>query len=148
VVGADRASLDLKVADLLVNNLVHLAAFIQYPDGSTSRSSLNPVIHLRDVRFEFSGLDHQLIHSADCASDGGTFDGSNVLLPSSCGIAFSTNTVSGLYTGPQLGFSLDPNYNGSFTVLFVWDELVAGTDLEAEGYETFLIVNIAGLLRV
>jgi REJ domain/IPT/TIG domain len=144
-VGGYSASLDLSISDLLANNLVYLNAFIQYPDGKTSATALEASTPLSDVRFAFSGLDNQFVFDArKCPSDSGNFNGLNVIHPAGCGIGFSTNPVSNSYVGPQLGFDFDPSYNGSFGVLFIWDELVAGTDLEADGYETFLMVNIVG----
>jgi hypothetical protein len=142
--GNDR-KLTLTIAEILGDNMISLEVFIQYPDGTNSSSSLESSAPLSGIEIALPGLDKELLYDFNvCAVDGGTFDGTNVALVPGCGLGFSGNTVNSVYVGPQFGLDFETNRNGSFQVGFDWFELVANTDLEESGYETYLNVAIIG----
>lgn len=135
----------LSASDIASDSGITLEMFIQYLDGTNSSQSLNPSLPLSEIAISTSGVDKEVVFdSSTCSSDSGTFDGTKVNLPAGCGIGFSSNLVDGNYVGPQFGLNLEKNRNGTFSILLEWDELAIGTDLEDEGYETFLLVSIEG----
>jgi len=142
LIGGPNFPLNVQTSNIVVNNDVNLGVFIQYFDGSTSNTSIQ--VPLTGVGITTSGLDAQINYSASCSPTVGTFDGSDVALPATCGMGFSTNEVNNEYVGPQYGFDFNLFENGSFVSSFEYNELVEGSDLELEGYSTFIEVNVLG----
>lgn len=122
---------------------VILETFVQYLDGSNSTEALN--VDMSQIDFSFSGTEAFLSYDeSSCRSDGGTYDGSAVSLPTGCDVGFSTNDVDGEYLGPQFGLRYSPAQNGTFTIGINWEGLVSGSDADigSAGYETFLTVEV------
>lgn len=144
LVGGPNYPLSISLQDLLSSNDVNLGVFIQFYDGTTSNESLS--VPLDGINISTSGLDGQLNYSESCSANMGTFDGSDVVLPAECGLGFSTDSFDGSYKGPNFGFDFNPAQNGSFSATFEWNELVEGSDLEPDGYRTYIDVTIDGEL--
>lgn len=145
-IGGERGNLVLSASDLLEDDTIRVETFIQYLDGTNSTEQM--AVGMNGIQISFSGDENKFItyDGNSCASDGGTFDGSDVALVAGCGVAFSTNTVNGNYVGPQLGLDFETNRNGSFVIGFDWEDLVVGSDAEigSVGYETYIGVDIIG----
>lgn len=141
IYGGDRI-LNLKATDLISNNDVNLNVLIQYVDGSNSTTAL--AIPLDGMSLSTSTLQKQINYSSSCSVTSGNYDRSDVVLPSDCGIGFSTNNVGGSYIGPMFGFDFNPYRNGTFTVFFEYGQILIGSDLEGTGYETFIQVEVVG----
>lgn len=142
IISASESPLSLSVSEIIADNNVNLDVFVQYADGSDSSSSL--AIPFTGLTLSTGSVTRQIDYTASCSPTAGTFTGSDVELAEPCDMGFSTNDVDGTYVGPRYGFDLNRYENGSFFALVEWDELLQGSDLEGDGYETFLQVNING----
>lgn len=141
-VGAGYGNLQLDYAEIQENDQIFLETYVQYLDGSTSREKLTAA--LDTVVISVENLDGQIQFNQNCEVDGGIYDGSSLSLPAGCGVGFSKNDVDGQYVGPYLGIDFEGGASGSFIFGFDYEQLVIGSDLESEGFETFLGVDIVG----
>lgn len=132
----------VETTEILVNRNYNLGVFIQYYSGSTSdeRLSISPT----GIGISVSDLHKQVNYDESCPAVSGTYDGSDVILSTTCALGFSINSVGDSYQGPKFGFDFNPYRNGTFTVSFEWNQLVLGSDLELEGYSTFYEVRLLG----
>lgn len=145
LISTSKLPLTVFVPDLLNKPDANLEVFIQYMDGRNSSTSLDSLFPMEQISVQLQGIRKQLVYSKDtCSSVAGFYDGKDVLLPPSCGLGFSTNNLDGAYVGPWFGFDFQTNRNGSFVVVFEWDDLLVGSDYEDVGYETFIVVDILG----
>lgn len=143
LIGGPAYPLTLTTDDVSSSLDYNLNVFIQYFDRTTSNETLT--VPLDTVDISTSSLNGQLAYDeTTCSAVGGTYDGEDVELPEGCGVGFSTNSLNSIYVGPFLGLDLIPYQNGSFTVSFEWNELVEGSDLELEGYATYIDVSVVG----
>ncbi|KAI0556749.1 Plexin [Gracilaria domingensis] len=116
--------------------------FIQYYDGSSTNSSIT--VPLTGIQIESSGSRTIATHGGSCSPVTGVYDGSDVQLSEQCGMGFSANDLEGEYVGPKFGVDINEYANGTLITSFEWDEIVQGSDLEADGYSTFLNISIVG----
>lgn len=143
LIGGPAYPLNLTANDLTLSSQYTLSVFIQYFDRTTSNETLT--IPLTSADISTSALDGLLVYDqASCSPVEGTYDGEAVQLPENCGMGFSTNSLNDAYVGPFFGFDFVPYQNGSFTSTFEWNALVEGSDLELEGYTTYIDVSVAG----
>lgn len=146
LVGGPNFPLNLTTAEVREQSTVDLGCFVQYGDGTDSSESLNAKYPVSGIAISDSGVgDREITHnSATCPDTGNTFNGTSVTLQSGCAYGMSDNDVNGQYVGPQFGLGLNRNRNGSFDINFDWGSLLAGSSLEAAGYEMTINVNVEG----
>lgn len=143
IYGGPNYPLTVNVVDINADRDVNLQVFVQYLDGTNSSTAMS--VPVSGVDISVSDLDEEVVYDdAGCLADVGTYDGDDVTLASSCGLGFSSNNLDGAYVGPMFGFDFVANRNGSFTASYEWNELVAFTDLQSVGYETYIDVNVVG----
>lgn len=145
IVGGTNYPLKLTTEEVRNNSKIDLNVFIQYPDGTDSIESLNTKYPMSGLKITPSSVEQQITHdSSTCANTGNTFNGTTVLLGSSCAFGFSQNDVNSTYVGPKFGLQLNPNRNGSFDMRIDWNGLVDGSSLESVGFDSSINVEITG----
>ncbi|CAN8064751.1 unnamed protein product [Agarophyton chilense] len=132
----------LTTDDITSSQNQNFEVYIQFYDGSSTNSSIT--VPLSGIQIQSSESTGLVTHENSCSPVTGTFDGSDVQLPVSCGIGFSVNEFEGEYVGPKFGIDFNENRNGSLITSLFWEEIVQGSDLEADGYSTFLNISIIG----
>ncbi|PXF40881.1 Plexin-D1 [Gracilariopsis chorda] len=128
--------------EIVIDGDSSFEVFIQYYDGSSSNSSLS--VPLSGIDISLSGSPDIVTYGSSCSPVAGTYNGSDVELPPSCGIGFSVNDLDGVYVGPKFGLDFNQYRNGTVISTFEWSEIVQGSDLEDEGYSTFLNITVQG----
>lgn len=142
LVGGANYPLKLATEDIQINSNFNLNVFIQFLDRTTSDTATSRP--LSDVSISTESLSGQVSFSSECEALSGQWDGNDVDLPEGCGLGFTDFDLAGDYIGPYFGFDFNPYVNGTFTVLYEWNELLFGSDIEFDGYGTFITVNLEG----
>lgn len=115
---------------------VNLGVFIQYIDGTNSNDTITVDLDGVVVGGDFGGI---LQQDGGCASVA-PFEAGDVILAEGCGVGFAVLEEGGV----SLGLDVEKYTNGTAVVEFEWGDIVAGSDLEEEGYGMFLEVSIEG----
>eukprot|EP00178_Gracilaria_changii_P025352 TRINITY_DN78133_c0_g1_i1.p1 TRINITY_DN78133_c0_g1~~TRINITY_DN78133_c0_g1_i1.p1 ORF type:complete len:1842 (+),score=228.92 TRINITY_DN78133_c0_g1_i1:684-6209(+) len=142
IYGGENFPFVLTTDELLISRDQNFEVFIQFFDGSSTNSSIS--VPLTEIEIELNGSKALVTRDASCSPVTGVYNGTDVQLSSQCGMGFSTNDLEGEYVGPHFGVDFNQHTNGSLITSFFWDEIVLGSDLEADGYSTFLNISVFG----